>query len=306
MASLSISPQIEYVSPRSLSEAIALLDRDSSAQVLAGGHSLLAAIKQNQLKPSALVDLGFIPALDAVEWSESGVTIGAMTSYAQVFEDEKIRQHYPVLARAIASIGDVQIRNWGRMGDVFAYRHLACDLLAVALVLEAVFVTETSAGVQRVSAADFISAGKFGQPVLAIEQSPLVTALEFPYSQGTSAYRSFQHSASGNTLCGVAVVVAVAEETIKNCRIAIAGSAIPAARLSAVEALLTGTMPTDEALSDVARMVTDIVASSVESAGLSTVNTSVSTDYLAHLSGVLTVRSLHDSLKSVLPTPQNE
>lgn len=306
MASLSINQQIGYAAPASLQEAIALMTRDPLAQILAGGHSLLAAIKLDKVRPSLLVDLAKIPGLEGVEWLPGGamaepskgiaLKVGAMVSYRQIAEDEKIQTAYPALAEAVAAIGDVQIRNWGRIGDVFAYRHLACDLLAAALALEAVFVVQTLAGSQRQSAMAFAS-NLLASDLADSDSRHLVSALEFPAtSMSTSAYAFFKHAASGCTLCGCAVAIQVgANGAIEQCRVALAGSAVAAMRLSAVEAFLIGTLPTTEDLAAVSKQVSNLVLSTFESIHESAYE-GVASDYVAHLSGVAVSRALTNAL----------
>jgi aerobic carbon-monoxide dehydrogenase medium subunit len=309
MASLSINQQISYVAPASLQEAIALITRNPLAQILAGGHSLLAAIKLDKVRPSLLVDLAQIPGLEGVEWlpgeamaePSKGIAlkVGAMVSYRQIAEDEKIQTAYPALAEAVAAIGDVQIRNWGRIGDVFAYRHLACDLLAAALALEAVFVVQTLAGSQRQSAMAFAS-NLLASDLADSDSRYLVSALEFPATSMSTGYAFFKHAASGCTLCGCAVAIQVgANDAIEQCRVALSGSAVAAMRLSAVEAFLIGTLPTIEDLAAVSQQVSNLVLSTFENIHESAYE-GVAADYVAHLSGVAVSRALTRALTTAL------
>ncbi|MBE9063000.1 xanthine dehydrogenase family protein subunit M [cf. Phormidesmis sp. LEGE 11477] len=299
MASLSINQQVGYVAPESLAEAVALIAHDPLAQILAGGHSLLAAIKLDKIRPSVLIDLSRISGLETVDWTPAdaiALKVGAMASYRQIAEDSRIQLAYPVLATAAAAIGDVQIRNWGRLGDVFAYRQLACDLLAAALTLEAVFVTETAAGSQRHSAMAFIS-DLYAADAADSNSRYLVTRLEFPSAQpSTSAYTFFKHAASGHTLCGAAVAAQTnSSGTVEQCRIALAGSAFSPMRLSAIEVLLTGNLPMAAVLSTVEAQVNDLVLAAFASKG-AIVCEGVSADYVAYLSGVAVVRALTTAL----------
>ena len=137
-----ISTQFDYAAPESLEVAVKLLKEHSEARVLAGGHSLLSAMKLGRISPSLLVDLRKINGLQGIKLpheTDGVLQIGAMTTYAEVAVDQEIQKNYRALAEAANSIGDAQILNWGRIGDVFAYHDLASDLLAVALALEAKF-----------------------------------------------------------------------------------------------------------------------------------------------------------------------
>ncbi|MEL7331032.1 MAG: FAD binding domain-containing protein [Cyanobacteria bacterium J06560_2] len=315
MASLSINQQVGYAAPASVEEAISLINQDPLTQVLAGGHSLLAAIKQDKIRPSLLVDISRISGLEAIEWSQNdtavSLKVGAMASYAQIAEDNQIQAIYPALAAAAAAIGDVQIRNWGRIGDVFAYRYLAGDLLAAALALEAVFVVQTSAGSQRQAAAALVSdlsISDLSAPNSADSAERfLITGIEFPSPQlSTSAYTFFKHAASGHTLCGAAVALETSHSgTVEHCRIALSGSAVPAMRLSALETSLVGSLLTTEVLSAMTMQVNDLVLAMLESndgsegaIAFDIAFESVSADYVAYLSGVMVTRALETALRA--------
>jgi len=314
MASLSINQQVGYAAPASVEEAISLINQDPLTQVLAGGHSLLAAIKQDKIRPSLLVDISRISGLEAIEWSQNdtvSLKVGAMASYAQIAEDNQIQAIYPALAAAAAAIGDVQIRNWGRIGDVFAYRYLARDLLAAALALDAVFVVQTSAGSQRQAAAAFVSDLSISDlsapnPTDSAERF-LITGIEFPSPQlSTSAYTFFKHAASGHTLCGAAVALETSHSgTVEHCRIALSGSAVPAMRLSALETSLVGSLLTTEVLSAMTMQVNDLVLAMLENndgsegaIAFDIAFESVSADYVAYLSGVMVTRALEIALRA--------
>lgn len=304
MASLSINSQIEYAAPSSLMEASNYLKNAPNAQILAGGHSLLTAIKLGQIKPSHLIDLIRIPDLDKIEWSSdtSSVSLGAMVTYAQVASSSKVNEFFPALTDAVSHIGDVQIRNWGRIGDTFAYGDLACDLLAAALALDAVFTIETPSENRQMPAAEFVlseSSSDFVGDLAGKSSGAVLTTITFPPPMSkASAYEAFQHPTSGYTQCGSAAVVKVSETgKIVQCQIVIAGASIFPTRLQSIEASLIGMLPTSKNLGTIAGQVKKVVRTTnrkgtvnLEASG------SDSADYIAHLAGVLTDRAFRRAL----------
>src|SRR5262245_61882956 len=118
----------DYYRPRSVAEAVELLRTKKGAKVLAGGHSLLPAMKLRVSAPPALVDIGRVPELRGIQKDGGGVTIGALATHAEVATSAEVRQACPVLAEAAAQIGDLAVRNRGTLGGCLAHADPAADL----------------------------------------------------------------------------------------------------------------------------------------------------------------------------------
>jgi carbon-monoxide dehydrogenase medium subunit len=281
-----IPVQFDYAAPESLETAVKLLKENEGAQILGGGHSLIAEMTRGGASPSLLVDLRKITALEGISLKDDGgLQIGAMTTYSSTAEALKVKENYYALAEAASSIGDAQIRNWGTIGDIFAYRDMACDLLAVALALEATFNIIGSGGTRAIPADEFIIALKS-----RLEPDELVTSIDFPpYVAGTgSAYHKFKHPASRYTICGIAALVGQASNgTVGKCRVAVTGATAYAIRLPQVEAALSGKAPTAENIAAVAQLATEAASEELTSSDLY-----ASAEYRVHLRGVLTERAL--------------
>ena len=95
--------------PETLEEAIRILGSNGDTKLLAGGHSLLPAMKLRISMPTALVDLGRIPGLDRIEQEGDQLVIGAMTTHAAVAASDTVRSACPMLAEAAGRIGDRQV-----------------------------------------------------------------------------------------------------------------------------------------------------------------------------------------------------
>ena len=112
-----------FVDAMSPEHAVSLLEADpSGARPLAGGTDLMGEIKEGVVEPATLVSLGSLAAMSGVEHTADGLTVGAMTTLAELERDEAIARDYPALAQAVASVATPQIRNVGTLGGNLCQR----------------------------------------------------------------------------------------------------------------------------------------------------------------------------------------
>src|SRR5712671_5565114 len=131
----------QYQKAKSVSDASAALARDEEAKVLAGGQSLVAAMKLRLSKPSCIVDLGALPDLRYVRSEGANIIIGAMTTHATVAASAELKKAIPALAVLAGGIGDRQVRNFGTIGGSIANNDPAADYPAGCMALGATIVT---------------------------------------------------------------------------------------------------------------------------------------------------------------------
>src|SRR5512145_2164728 len=136
----------DYYRPSTVQEAIALLSKDKNAKVLAGGHSLLPAMRLRTSSPAALVDLGRIKDLVGIKADGNTLTIGAMSTHATVAASDVVKSQCPILAETAAIIGDMQVRNRGTIGGSLAHADPAADYPTTIVALGA---TITVMGAKR-------------------------------------------------------------------------------------------------------------------------------------------------------------
>src|SRR5437868_14169042 len=110
----------QYHKPSSTKDAIALATSKSEGRYLAGGQSLVQAMKLRLTSPSDLIDLGTIKDLSGIKVTGSSVEIGAMTRHAEVADSAEIKKSIPSLAALAALIGDRQVRHMGTIGGSLA------------------------------------------------------------------------------------------------------------------------------------------------------------------------------------------
>ncbi len=232
-----IPSEFGYEAPRTLHEALELLAANEDAKVLAGGHSLLPAMKLRVAQPPVLVDLGRIAGLSYVRDAGDRVAIGAMTTHADIASSPVLRAHSPLLAQTAEHIGDVQVRNRGTLGGSLAHADPAADYPAAILALDAELVATSRSG-QRIIAAKAFFRGLF---TTALAAGEILTEIRVRNTTGSgTAYEKFHHPASGFAVVGVAAVVKMKGASIDSATIGVTGVADHAYRAIRVEKALRG------------------------------------------------------------------
>jgi carbon-monoxide dehydrogenase medium subunit len=279
-----IPAAFNYESPGTLNEALALLESNPEAKLLAGGHSLLPAMKLRLATPAALIDLGRIPDLDYIRDSGDHVSIGALTPHVAVASSDLLRRMSPLLAEAADSIGDVQVRNRGTIGGSLAQAHPNADYPAAILALDAEIVTVSRSGERVIPAREFFT----GMFTTALNEKEIITEVRVPKTTGAGvAYKKFAHPASGYAVVGVAAVVRKRGSSIESASIGITGVGETAYRATVVENALRG-QPVS-AIADASQHAAD----RIEALG----DPFASPDYRRHLAAVFTRRALETALE---------
>ncbi|PWT90109.1 MAG: carbon monoxide dehydrogenase [Blastocatellia bacterium] len=235
-----IPAQFDYQVPQSLEEAIRLLAQDpDSIKVLAGGHSLIPAMKLRLAQPQLLVDIGRIKSLSYIKEEGDQILIGATTTHYELESSELLKSICPLLPACAKSIGDVQVRNKGTIGGSLAHSDPAGDWPAAALALNAEMVI-VGPGLERV-----VKAADFFVDLLTTDLKPGEILREIRIKKPTGrfchAYQKVPHPASGFAVVGVAVnLVLNGAGDCEAATIGITGVGTKAYRANGVETALTG------------------------------------------------------------------
>jgi aerobic carbon-monoxide dehydrogenase medium subunit len=250
----------EYTRAASVDEAIALLQQNDEAKILAGGHSLLPAMKLRLNEPTLLVDIGRISSLKSIA-ANGMLTIGALSTHAEIAASSQVQSYASALAAACGKVGDPAVRNFGTLGGNIAHADPASDPPTVLTALDAHIHVQGPDGIRSVSASDFF-VDLFTTDLQPYE---LVTAIEIPNHNGMkTAYVKMSHPASRYAVVGVSVALAMNGTTCESARVAIGGATVKALRSPGAEAALTGSSldasalnaAADAAMSDAAEYIT--------------------------------------------------
>jgi aerobic carbon-monoxide dehydrogenase medium subunit len=237
---MSIPAAFDYHAAKSLDEAIALLRQyGDDAKLLAGGHSLLPAMKLRLAQPAHLVDLGRVSGLSYIRQESGAVAVGAMTTYTTIEHSDLLRQYFALLPEGTAMIGDPQVRNRGTIGGSVAHSDPAADMPGIVLALKADILAQGPNGVRTIKADDFFK----GVFETALQPDEIVTELRFalPPVRTGSAYTKLANKASHYAVAGCAAVVTLGGDgTCTSASVVITGASEKASRAGGVEAALIG------------------------------------------------------------------
>jgi len=169
------------VSPRSLAEALTLLQGAPDMRPIAGGTDLMVQITGELAPPPARVlDIWHLDELRGIAIDDGWLTIGALTTYTELRYSDEIRASLPALAECAATIGAAQIQNRGTIGGNIVNASPAGDTLPVLLAADADIVLRSATGERAVAARDFWPSYR----VTARKPDELVTTIRIPLTPG--------------------------------------------------------------------------------------------------------------------------
>ncbi len=277
------SESFEYFRPKTLAQAAQLLRKHKGSRLLAGGHSLLPAMKFRLASAKALVDLGGIKGLSGIKARGKTLEIGATTTHAEIAASALVKKSCPILAETAAQIGDIQVRNRGTIGGSIAHADPAADFPTVLVALGATVVTKGPKGARRIPADKFF----VDLFTTALKPGEIVTAVVVPtYGKGTSgAYLKHPHPASRYAVVGVAALVEVKDGKVARASLVVGGTTPNPVRAAAAEAALAGNKPDASAIAAAAGKVAGAIEDPLS-------DHYASGEFRVHLATVLAKRAL--------------
>jgi len=261
----------DYRRPTNVREAGAVLKDSPGAKLLAGGQTLIPAMKLRLNRPDCIIDLGGISGLDSINREDNTLLVGAMTTHAAIASSKDVSSLIPGLAHLADSIGDPQVRNRGTIGGSLANNDPAADWPAGVLALNAMLRTN-----KRTIKADEFFRGLFATD---LAEDEILTEIVFEAPK-RFAYAKFPNPASRFALVGVAVA-----QLAGDVRVVVTGAGINGVfRVRAMEAALSKSFvpeATRGAKIDMASLTRDMHADA---------------DYRAHLIAVMAERAVKAAL----------
>jgi aerobic carbon-monoxide dehydrogenase medium subunit len=276
-----IPAAFDYEVAESAEQAIGLLGENGDAKLLAGGHSLIPAMKLRLARPALLVDIGRIDELSYVTDHGHTIAIGALTRHQDVRDDKLLRAECPIVAYTAGLIGDPQVRHRGTIGGTLAHGDPASDLPAVILALDAELVVRGGDGERTIPASEFF----IGVFDTALEPTEMLVEVRVP-KLGSSAgwsYVKMARRAQDWATVGVAAVVERSNGSLESARIGLTNmGGTPIRATAAEDAIASGASAEDaaEGIPDGTEPRSDHAASA---------------DFRRHLSRVLGKRALEEA-----------
>ncbi len=216
--------QFAYKRASSLKEAEALLAKSAEAKLLAGGQTLIAAMKMRLAQPSELIDISGLKELSFIRAAKDAIIVGAGAKHFEVAGSAEVARAIPALARLAETIGDPAVRHMGTLGGSLANNDPAADYPAAVLALNATISTN-----RRSIGADAFFTGMFAT---ALEDGEIVTEVSFPIPE-RAGYAKFRNPASHYAMAGVFVA-----KTLSGVRVAVTGAGPCVFRMPQMEAAL--------------------------------------------------------------------
>ena len=276
-----IPAAFDYEVATSADHALSLLGSDPDAKLIAGGHSLIPALKLRVARPSKLVDIGRLGELAYVRDAGDKLAIGALTRHKALRDDALLQEHCPIVSTTAGLVGDPQVRHRGTIGGSLAHGDPASDLPAVILALGAELVIRGPAGERTVAAADFFQ----GVWQTAVGPDELLTEIRVPKLGATGwSYVKLNRRAQDWATVAVAALVRRDNGSVSSASIALVNMGATPLRSAATESALVGG------------------ASSVDAAEHAAEGTEPSSDHTAsaefrsHLARVATRRAIDEAL----------
>lgn len=252
-----IAAQFDYKVPKSLDEAISLLAADpDGSKILAGGHSLIPAMKLRLAQPQLLIDIARLKHLSYIREERDRILLGATTTHYDIESSELLKTICPLLPACAATIGDVQVRNKGTIGGSIVHSDPAGDWPAAAIALRAELVLVGAGGERLVNADDFFV------DMLTTDLRPGEILREIrikkPAGRFGHAYQKVRHPASGFAVVGVAVCLSLkADGSCESASLGVTGVAVKAYRAVATEAALLNSELDESAITTASSHVCD-------------------------------------------------
>ena len=230
--------EFDYVRASSIEEAISMKAENDDFSLLAGGHSLIPAMKLRLSTPQKLIDISGLDQLKKISKNESHISIGALCTHKQCAESDIVQSNCPALSDAASVIGDPHVRTKGTIGGALAHSDPQADYPGAILALNATFVAKGPSGERTIEVDDYF----IGLWETALGEGELLTEIRIPINSmnANSCYVKFPQPASRYPYVGCGVSLSSSSGTCLDIRVGFSGVGEWAFRDSGVESSLKG------------------------------------------------------------------
>ena len=243
----------DYRAPTSLAETLTLLaERGDDAKVLAGGQSLIPLLKLRFTRPELVVDIGRLPAMNAIKRQDGHLAVGALARHVDI---ERSKEALPIMVETAHWIADPLVRNRGTLVGSVCHADPAGDWGSVLLALDAELVAASSKGERTLKADGFFT----GPLTTALRPDEVVTEVRIPLPkhQAGGAYLKLERKVTDFATVAVAVQVELDGDRIARAGIGLTAVGPHNIRASEAERSLQGKEPTDAAIAEAARLAAE-------------------------------------------------
>lgn len=283
---------IDYVSAKTVKEAVALLNKHGDrACVLSGGTDILVQLREGRRKARLVVDVKGIPELSRMSYNaKTGLTLGAAVPCCQIYEDKAVARAYPGLIDAVSLVGGIQIQGRASVGGNLCNASPAADTIPALIALGAVCTVAGPKGKRKVKAEDFcVSPGR-----TALKKGELLVSVHIPAPKPRSGAH-FLRFIPRNEMdiavvnAGASVVLDAKKRTFISARIALGAVAPTPLFVADAGASLAGKPVSEEAVEAAAEIARAAARPISDMRGTAEQRT--------HLAGVLARRALQGAIE---------
>ena len=284
-----IPAAFDYIRAGSADDAFAQLQRlGGDARVLAGGQSLIPAMRFRLARPSVLVDINAIPELRTIRLDDQALALGAIARDSDVERAPWITERkWRLLHDVSRVVADPVVRQLGTVVGSLCHNDPSGDWPAAALAARAVIVVRGKAGLRTVPIDQFL----VDSFTTSVEEGEMAVAVRFPVpdDRTAGAYQKVERKVGDFATAAAAVQLSLnADGTVREAGIALSAAGPCAVRVAEAEAVLQGQKPTAELI----RAAADAASKKSEPQG----DLRGSIDYKKNLAGVLVSRGLRQAL----------
>ena len=283
-----IPPPFEYVAPKTLSEAVALMGRNPEAKILSGGHSLLPMMKFRLAAPTLLVDINRVGGLNYIREEGGWLKIGCLTRESDLERSALVQEKYPLLADTARVVADPLVRNMATVAGNLAHADPANDHPATMLAYGAQIVATGPKGEREIAIGDFFQ-GVF-QTALAHDE--ILSEIRVPAAKAGSggAYLKLERKVGDYATAAVAVQVSLGKNgKCESVGIGLTNVGLTPIKATKAEEALKGQEPSDANIQKAARLASEAAEPIADHRG--------SEEYKRSLVKTFTVRALRKAVE---------
>lgn len=278
-----IPPSFDYVAPKTLADAVAVLGGNENAKILAGGQSLIPLMRFRLAGPTMLVDLTRVEGLSYIEEKDGWLRIGAMTRQSAVEHSPLVSEKYSLLADTVKVLSDPVVRNMGTVGGNIANADPVNDEPATMLAYGAEVVAVGPNGERVIPISSFYL--DLYQSALARDEILTEVRVPAPKARSGGAYLKLERKVGDYATAAVAVQVELdVNDNFASVGIGLTNVGVTAIKASAAEGFLKGKAASDENIKEAARLAAEAAQPIADARG--------SEEYKRSLVRTFTVRAL--------------